>query len=249
MTISIDIISVQGITDKNVIARLYTSLSKFHPVNCRGLGSREHAIHEFERVYTPQNSIMYKIGDFELSRVINNEEIPEFVLVYNVLDDVLPDGLDYFFHSLIYCGGVDRDVCQEVIEFLHVPRIESAIKKKEYEFQSYPDYTRDWMFCEISRPTEEPPFVVIIKSYSKQGMTPMWGQLFYSKDWGLFKGDYDFLEALWKNFMGDAPYDLKQLVKNTIEKCYPSETSCPDEEPIVYRIPLKDMIPEINFLF
>lgn len=113
-----------------------------------------------------------------------------------------------------------------------------------YELITNPvrDQIRDWMWFQINRPDTEEPFTVLLKSFGETGYEPAFAHLFHSKDWGLFKGDYEFLEQLWEVFYPDREYNLEEIKKKWVNACYPSEGHIPFEEPMVFRKPISKLL-------
>lgn len=111
-----------------------------------------------------------------------------------------------------------------------------------YELSTTPDKARDWMWFQVNRPETAEPFTVLIKDYEKNGYEPAFSHLFKSQDWGIFKGDYDFLKELWQVFYPDKEYDLDAIRKKWVDKCYPADGKIPLEEPMVFRKSIADLV-------
>jgi hypothetical protein len=73
-----------------------------------------------------------------------------------------------------------------------------SLTKREYSYHS--EMYLGWMICTVERPFTVDPFTVVIKSYIETGIKPLFPALFQDSDWGLLKGDYDFLEKLWDHY-------------------------------------------------
>jgi len=106
-----------------------------------------------------------------------------------------------------------------------------------YEYKIIEDI--DTLICQVTRPRETVPYLVVIKSYSKVGVEPLFSNLFADSTWGKCEGDIKFLKKLWIEFMhGD--FDINQILLESTRRCFPSENEVPDAEPIVYKMTIQD---------
>lgn len=104
-----------------------------------------------------------------------------------------------------------------------------------YDYNEYYVADKDWMLVNISRPSNEPSFTTIVKQFTEVGYEPMFAYFFFSNQWGLLKGDYDFLKELWKQKGLEGEYDHSKILKKYVDKTLPAQGQLPEEEPQVFR--------------
>ncbi len=245
MTISISLI-LHPDSDKELMKEVFTKLDKWHPLSLRKYDSKEEANQTLNRIYNPNHSVSFKVDKMYLVQT-HLPVLPDLVIAWGP-EETLPETFSDFIHFAIY-STVDEDYFMEVIELLKVPVLqpENPQVAKEYELKKHFDNMRDWMFYEVQRPFNEAPFTTIIKSYSKQGIEPFFGQLFVSKSWGILKSDLEFLEALWKFEFNDRPFDMTDILKKHADDLKPSAGKLPKEYPDVFRKSIKELINIVDF--
>jgi hypothetical protein len=240
MTVALSII-YHPKTDIVNINHVYKQLMAWHPVSVRKYETKEEAISTIRRYFDFENSLFLKVGDMFLEKIENVDEdnLPDIVFTKGPKDE-MPDKLSDFLHFAIY-SEVDEFYFEDIIKLFHVPVLKSPSKSNCYELKVEYDSTREWMWFEVQRPYDEPPFTTVVKNYPTRGMEPLFAQLFISKGWGLLKDDIDFLEALWKEEFPDREFDLHQILENHGKELTPSKGKLPLEPPWLFRKPIQEI--------
>lgn len=247
MTISISLV-VHPDSDKTMLREVFTRLDKWHPLSIRKYDSSEEAVQTLGKIFNPNRSVNLNVGQVFLG-ISKLPQIPDLVIAWGE-EESLPDNLSDFLHFAIY-SEVDEEYFMDIIELLKVQVYKPLDPQppRDYELKKHLDKRRDWMFYEIQRPFNEPPFTTIVKSFSRRGIEPLFGQLFVSKAWGLLKSDMDFLEALWKFEFKDVPFDMTSILQKHADALVPSKNGLPQEYPDVFRKSIVDLLNLVEFYF
>ena len=225
-------------SDNNVLREAFQKLDKWHPLAVRKYFSFEEAQQTLKTIVDPKHSVCLRIGQFFLEKV-ELPQIPDLIVCWGPTES-LPENLPDFLHFALY-STVDEEYFMDIIEILKVNHLKAEPLPFEYSLVKHYDEKRDWMFYQVNRPFDEPPFTTIIKRFSTRGIRPLFGQLFVTKSWGLLKSDHDFLKALWENEFGDTPFDMTKELEQHAHDLQPTADKLPDEMPQVYRSSIKDL--------
>jgi hypothetical protein len=114
------------------------------------------------------------------------------------------------------------------------------LEKDDYEFEYYVDAENDLAICQVDKPYTDRPYTLVLRSFSKTGLVPLFTGIYISQSWGVASHDYAFLLTLWKHLEYDKKHgalNLEQRLKDEIEKC----TGNPELEPEMYREPMQQV--------
>lgn len=111
-----------------------------------------------------------------------------------------------------------------------------ATKPRPYELKCEKISQIDTVLYEVKRPNGD-VYTTVINNFSKNGMLPLFTNLFICNSWGNLAADREFLKVLWDQEMKEefGEFDLNQLLKDATKACYPDENNTPAVEPKVYR--------------
>ncbi len=98
------------------------------------------------------------------------------------------------------------------------------------------------MVNEICKPKVGRPFTTVIYRYSERGDSPIFTDVWISKEWGSTT-DIQFLSSLWSHLHGpDTDFPLDDLLDKATDACLPSNHHVPRAEPHVYRRTLEQVV-------
>lgn len=119
---------------------------------------------------------------------------------------------------------------------LPIPPPKEATKPKPYELKCEKIGPIDTVLYEVKRPNGD-VYTTVVESFSKNGMLPLFTNLFVCESWGNLAADREFLKILWDREMAEehGEFSLSKLLKTATEACYPGENRTPIAEPKVYR--------------
>lgn len=104
----------------------------------------------------------------------------------------------------------------------------------------------DTCLIQVEKPFCDLPYTIVIRDYKKRGLVPFFTGLFICPSWGVSKKDVEFLAVLWKQWNMPGEFDLENMLKEAVAKCYPSqESQFVDAEPEVYRRSLNQVLEKI----
>ena len=247
MTYSISVV-YHPKTDNVTVTNAYKELVKWHPVSVRKFEYDDQAIAAIKNCFDPERCVLFTIGDLFLEHVKMDElekRLPDIIFAWGP-DDDLRDDLSDFLHFALFTQ-VDEVVFKDIIQLLNVPMLKSKETPTDYELFIEYDDKRDWMFFQVQRPFDEPPFTTVVKNYSKRGMEPLFAQLFISKGWGLLKSDVDFLEALWNSEFKETEFNLTRILEKHGEELVPSKNGLPLESPWLFRKSIDEIKNNVDF--
>jgi hypothetical protein len=117
-----------------------------------------------------------------------------------------------------------------------------------YGFDKYHIPPLDIMVYQVTKPGVELPFTTVTRSYTEQGHTPFFTDLFLSHEWGTCRSDILFLDQVWKHLDMLGSFDIDTLLKNATRACLPNATPDPNiielvnAEPCLYRTPMVKVV-------
>jgi hypothetical protein len=217
-------------THNLTLVEFYEKMKKYTTLSIYGFKQAVHPKYEISFYFKESDKILYSLPGLEIYD--DSVDLPDLVVV-GYKGDI--DRLTKFIHCVMCDKEVDE--FDDILKELEAPIVKSigVEKRDHYDYKSYLDNTRDILYCQVWRPEDETPFTVLVKNFSEKGIEPLFAHLFYSKAWGLLQSDYCFLKALWKNYNLEGEFDHEKTLEKYHEKCLPNEIGLPDEEPIVYR--------------
>lgn len=217
-------------THNLTLVEFYEKMKRYTSISIYTFKKAIHPQYEISFYFKESNKILLSLPDLKVYD--DSIDLPDLVIV-GYKGDI--ERITRFIYSVM--NDKDLDEFEDLLKELEAPIVKSiGIEKRDhYEYKSYLDETRDLLYCQVWRPEDETPFTVLIKNFKENGIEPLFAHLFYCKAWGILQSDYTFLKALWKNYNLNGEFDHEEIIKKYNEKCLPQENSLPDEEPIVYR--------------
>lgn len=160
--------------------------------------------------FNPDKTVFYCFPPFKRCDVsagfdLNNFEYPDVIVA---LDEDIPMDLDGLMEAILY--GENYKLVESSV-LLDPPVLPPVVENPAYEFKKYHDTARDWMFYQVQRPDKARYFTVIVRDYASNGMEPFFAWIYADGDWGLFRDDQNFLQALWTEYM-EGPFDLEEVI-------------------------------------
>ncbi len=115
-------------------------------------------------------------------------------------------------------------------------------QQQHYGFRYYHLEPRDIMIYEVIKPHTDNPYTTLTPEYSKKGHLPFFSSLFICNSWGVCNADLSFLHQIWRYLNMEGDCDLEQLYKDRTASCYPSPSTVPEPEPMVFRRTLEEIV-------
>ncbi len=111
-----------------------------------------------------------------------------------------------------------------------------------YGFRYFHLEPRDIMVYEVVKPHTDLPYTTLTTEYSARGHLPFFSSLFINTTWGVCNTDIAFLRQVWSYLCMEGECDLERLFKDRVEACFPSPTRVPEQEPMVWRRSLEEIV-------
>jgi hypothetical protein len=239
------------LSNETLLPEIYAKLIKYHPLTARKYALVDEAVSELKRNFSTENTAFFRVAACFLEKIaLDEHNLPDISVTWPM--GTKPDTkLFDFLHFCLY-SFVNTEYFADIIESLRVdpaPMLGSTVNgRNEYRLLKYYDKQKDWMYYEVQRNKYEDPFTTIIKNYSKNGMKPLFSNLYVSKSWGLLKDDQDFLRALWISEYGnDEEFDIPKLIESSFKHTFPQPGELPNVYPEVYRRSIKTILNLIDF--
>lgn len=190
-------------------------------------------------------TVFFTIQNLEVSITEDYREA-NWALVYDSQDDVdKPDALNFFTELFTEDANVEEFA---LAEKLKVENLMVKEQRKPYEFQEKIVTIGEQNPLVEKYFTIKTPsglvFTTRIQNYNEGKEKEFFGNVFMEKEFGLVKGDYDFLHQIWMRKFPDEDYDWKQELQKRVDLCTPgkSEDGTVEGEPVIWRTDLETVI-------
>ena len=125
---------------------------------------------------------------------------------------------------------------------------ESPIESNDhYGFKTHHIKEKDTMLYEIQKPNTDLPYTAVIRRFSERGHRAFFPSLYICQSWGVSRYDLPFLSFIWKQLNLEGEFDMDAMLKEAVERCYPSPDGVPEPEPEVYRRAIPDVLSTLQF--
>ena len=157
------------------------------------------------------------------------------------------DSMDVNDNILQVVFKADQLMKRPELQISKLPEENIDEKNEGYCFETFYIEDKNTMLYEVKKPYTDLPYTSVIRNFSERGHRAFFPSLYICKSWGVSRYDLPFLSFIWKQLGLEENFDMDSMLKETTEKCYPSENGIPEPEPEVYRRCISDVLTTLQY--